>query len=91
MCIRDSYSSKVQKFYNGSPNLYRMNCVEAAGEFAKVIFNAPIAHINKYDAAFTNNSLILNASFSHYNLSISKFSAYLSAGRGIEKDGSNGA
>ncbi len=85
------YSSKVQKFYNGSPNLYRMNCVEAAGEFAKVIFNAPIAHINKYDAVFTNNSFILNASFSHYNLSISKFSAYLSAGRGSEKDGSNGA
>jgi M6 family metalloprotease-like protein len=81
------YSSKLKSFYNGSPNLYRMNCIEAAGEFAKVIFNAPPARINKYEAAFTNNSFALKASFSHYNSGISRLSANLFIKRESAKDG----
>ena len=81
------YSSKLQNFYNGSPNLCRMNCTDQAAEFAKVVFNAPLGHINKYEAVFANNSLGLKASFTHYNPGISFLSAYLFIKRESSTDG----
>ena len=80
------YSSRLQKFHNGSPNSFRMNCRGPNEELAGVVFNTPFAHINSYEISFINNSFVLKAAFSNYNAGLSTLSAYLYAGVG--EDGS---
>lgn len=81
------YSSKLQNFYNGSPNLCRMNCMDKPAEFAKVVFNSPVAHIDKYEASFANNYSGVKVAFANYNPGISFFSAYLFIKRESSADG----
>ncbi|HOD40126.1 MAG TPA: M6 family metalloprotease domain-containing protein, partial [Candidatus Wallbacteria bacterium] len=71
------YTSKLQKFYNGAPNLVRMNCLEQSGEFMKVAFNLPYAHFSGYEISFSGSEFDVKASFSHYNKGLSSISAYL--------------